>query len=154
MGKVRSIKNAIMQLISNLQYEGEPAFTTVTDNTSDDFDSYPAVRVLPSPNLIDNEIGTMPQNDRTVRFNIVVHESLEDPTRIQSTVIDHMTDLADLLLDTFDIGDFDDSLKDIDQTIGNYMMSVPNVTLDPVDSKAGALLMLVLTVEVKYSKDL
>lgn len=154
MGKVRAIKNALVTLVSGLEYNGEPAFTQVTDNTSEDFDSYPAVRILPSPDLISNEIGTMPQNDRTVRFNIVVHDSLEDSKKIQSAVIDGMTDRADLLLDTLDIGDFTDQLKSIDPTLGDYMMSVPSVTLDPVDSKGGALLMLVLSVEVKYSKDL
>lgn len=154
MGKTRAIKNALVTLVTGLQYNGEPAFTQVTDNTSDDFESFPAVRVLPSPELISNEIGTMPQNDRTVRFNVVVHDSLESADKIQSDVIDGMTDRADLLLDTFDVGDFTDQLKAIDPTLGDYIMSVPSVSLDPVDSKGGALLMLVLTVEVKYSKDL
>lgn len=154
MAKVKAIKNALVQLVTGLEYDGEPAFTHVTDSTAKDFDSYPVARVLPSPDLISNEIGTMSQNDRTVRFNVVVHESLEDPEKIQADVIDHMTDLADLLLDRFDIGDYTDQLKDIDPTLGTYLMSVPTVTLDPVSSKGGALLMLVMTVEVKYSKDL
>ncbi|WP_241473767.1 hypothetical protein [Mycolicibacterium neoaurum] len=154
MGKVKAIKNALVETIKDLQYEGAPAFTNVTDDTSSDFDSYPVARVLPAPDLMTNEKGAMSQNDRTVRFNVVVHAPLEDPTKIQSNVIDHMTDLADLLIDTFDIADYTDVLKAHDETLGVYIMSVPTVTLDPVDSKGSALLMLVATVEVEYSKDL
>lgn len=152
MGKSVAIKNAVVELLTGLQYKGEPAFAHVTDSTAKDFDAYPIVRVLPEN--MENEKGSFSQMDRAMNLQVVVFLSLEDLTKIQSETIDQMLDLTDILLDTLDEGDEANTLEDIDPTLNTYIMKATRADWDPVDSKAGALLMLVIAVEVSYLKDL
>lgn len=152
MGKSRSIKDALVQVLSEIQNGDEPAFVEVTDSTSKDFEGHPSVRVL--PNYIENNKGSMSQNDRDVWFQVVVHLKLEDVTKVQSETIDQMYDLTDLIMDTLDEADFNNTLAEKDRTIGTYMMDADRADWDVVESKGGALLMLVIGVQVSYSKDL
>lgn len=152
MGKSRSIKNALLQLLKDIQYEGEPAFANVTDDTSTDFEEYPVLRLL--PDFIENEKGAMSQNDRTVNLQAVVMLPLEDPAHIQAQVIDQIYDLTDLVLDALDQGDFRSRLEQIDPTIGTFILSATMANWEPVDTKAGAQIMMVINISAEYSLDL
>lgn len=152
MGKSLSIKNAVVTLMSEVEYKGEPAFANVTDDTASDFAEYPVLRVL--PNFIENTRDAQSQNDRDVNLQLVVTLPLEDPAAIQAKVIDQIYDLTDLILDTLDSGDFNDRLKEIDPTIGSYDLVADRADWDVVDTKGGAQLMLIVGIVVSYVLDL
>jgi hypothetical protein len=152
MGKSVAIKNAVVELLTGLQYKGEPAFAHVTDSTADDFKAYPIVRVLPQ--FVDNDKDSFSQMNRGVNLQVVVFLKLEDSTRIQGQTIDQMLDLTDILLDTLDEGDDTNALETIDPSLNTYIMKATRADWDPVDSKGGAMLMLVIAVEVSYLKEL
>lgn len=150
MGKSRTIKDALVTVLSGIQYQGEPAFVNVTDSTAEQFDGYPSVRLLPGS--IENTKGSMAQMDRAVEYQAVIHMKLEDVENIQSDVIDQIYDLTDLVIDALDEADFDDSLRE--QVGGSYLLRADRAEWDVVDSKAGALIMLVVTITAEYSKNL
>lgn len=151
MGKSVAIKNAVVRLLSDLKYKGEPAFASVTDSTVDDFSKFPIVRVLPAS--LDNEKASFYQMDRNLNLQVVVFLQLEDVTKIQAETIDQMLDLTDILMDKLDEGDATNELSSIDPTLRNYLMKATRADWEPVDSKAGSMLMLVIPVEVSYLKD-
>ncbi|WOI85994.1 hypothetical protein [Rhodococcus qingshengii] len=152
MSKTRKIKDALKQVLSGIEYEDEPAFIEVVGSTDGEFEGYPSVRVLPE--RIDNAKGAMGQNDREVNFKAIVHMRLESGDAIQEHTIDHMTDLTDLIMDALDQGDYLDTLDDIDPDIGTYIMKATDAVWDVIDSSAGAILLLVVSISATYSKDL
>lgn len=152
MSKSVAVKNAVVELLSGIQYKGEDAFASVSDSTADDFEKFPIVRVLPA--TMENEKGSFAQMDRNLHLQVVVFLQLEDLTKIQSDTIDHLLDLTDLLIDALDEGDDGNALEEIAPDLGTYVMKATGATWEPVDSAAGAMLMLVIPVEVAYLKDL
>ncbi|MDI9934686.1 hypothetical protein QM806_04355 [Rhodococcus sp. IEGM 1351] len=150
MGKTRIIKDALVTVLSGIQYEGEPAFVEVKDNTDGEFDGYPSVRLLPGS--IDNTKGSMAQMDRAIEYQAVIHLQLEDANNIRSEIINQIYDLTDLVIDALDEADFDDALRE--QVGGSYLLRADRVDWDVVDSSAGALIMLVVTITAEYSKNL
>lgn len=145
------IKNALVELLSGLELDGEPAFVGVADNTSQDFDGTPILRVL--PDFIENIKGAMSMNDRSVNYQAVIHIGLEDPAAIPSEKVDQIYTLTDLVLDALDEGDYGNALQDIDPTLSTYIMKAERADWDVVGSGAGALLMMVVNISVSYSKD-
>ncbi|MBB0998322.1 hypothetical protein G6024_14710 [Dietzia maris] len=152
MSKSKQIKNALVTLLSGLEIDGEAAFYAVTDDTSKDFDGSPVVRVL--PDFIENTKGAMSQNDREVNYQIVVHLPLENIEAIQGQQLDQIYTLTDLILDALDEGDFGNRLEEIDPSLGTYIMRATRADWDAVDSKGGALIMMVINVAVGYTKNL
>lgn len=152
MSKTKTIKNALKEMLSTLEYRDEPAFVEVVGSTDREFSGYPSVRLLPE--RIDNEKAAIGQNDRAIHFKAIVHLELENADSIQENIIDHMTDLTDLIMDALDEGDYQNTLEAIDPTIGTYIMSATDAAWDVVDSKAGSLLLLVISISASYSKDL
>ncbi|MGB3822428.1 MAG: hypothetical protein WA972_05660 [Rhodococcus qingshengii] len=152
MSKTKTIKNALKEVLAGIEYQGEPAFVDVLGSTDGEFSGYPSVRLLPE--RIENEKAAMSQNDRAVHFKAIVHLELESADSIEENIIDHMTDLTDLIMDALDEGDYQNTLSGIDPTIGTYIMNATDAAWDVVDSKAGSLLLLVISISASYSKDL
>src|SRR5688500_15917120 len=119
-GKSKRIKNALKTLLGGIQYDigsgNEPAFVSVLDNTTGEFDGYPSLRVLPGD--LDTEKASVAENERTTAYVIYVHLPLESKPATEAATYDKMYDLTDLILDCLDEGDYDNSLSAIDSTIG------------------------------------
>lgn len=146
--KTKSIKDAMVSILSAIELDDEPAFVAVKDHPRGEFDEWPSVRVLPADQP--NEKGSMGQNDRTPTFMVRTYV----PATNEGTEFDQMYVLTDLILDALDEADFNNSLNEIDQTIGSYMLNATRASWFDSDSQAGPILICDINVEVTYSKDL
>jgi hypothetical protein len=153
--QAKRIKNALKTLLSGIQYDAgsgnEPAFVSVLDNTTGEFDGYPSLRVLPGD--LDTEKASVAENERTAAYVIYVHLPLEATPATEGATYDKMYDLTDLILDCLDEGDFDNSLTAIDSTIGVHFLDAQRGDWLVNDSKGGAILICRIDVQVRYSKN-
>lgn len=142
--KARDIKNQLVTLIQGLQLDGEQAFVDVQDNSIGKFDGYPSVQVLPGRQ--DTDKAAQNQNDRTVVFEVRTHvEPQEDGSEF-----DYMYELSDLLIDSLDQADADNTFQ---AAIGTYILNATQGDWDYIETPAGPVLVFVINVEVSYSKD-
>lgn len=155
-GVSKRFKDALVGILSAIDYDGgngaEPAFVSVVDNTKDEYDAYPVLRVLPGH--IDDQKGATGQNDRTVNFMLIGHLPLEDVATVPSVTFDQMYNLTDLIIDQLDNADFDNQLQTIDPSIPTFLLNVTRGDWTTEPTKAGAQLTWNIDVEVSYSKDL
>ncbi|RAN78016.1 hypothetical protein B5P43_18465 [Bacillus sp. SRB_336] len=151
----RRIKDALITILSGITYDTglgeEPAFVSVLDNTKDEFEGYPAIRIL--PNNLSSVIDTNAQNNHTVSFAVIMHFPLNSPDEVESSIYDRMYDLTDLIVDTAEHADYIDELSTIDSAIQNWLMVVKQGRWYIANGKAGSLLLCNLDIEVSYSKD-
>lgn len=84
---------------------------------------------------------------------IYVHLPLESTAATESATYDKMYDLTDLILDCLDEGDFDNSLSAIDSTIGVHFLDAQRGDWIVNTSKGGAILICLIDVNVRYSKN-
>lgn len=154
-GNNRRIKDALVTVLQGVTYDtgsgGEPAFVNVLDNTKDEFEGYPSVRLL--PNDITSITGSSTQKDHTVSFAALMHFPLEDPANIESDVYNQMYDLTDLIVDTVEHGDYVGQLSAIDPAINNWKMEVSQATWQVVTGKIGSFLLCNVNINTTYSKD-
>lgn len=154
--KAKRIKNALMTVLTGLQLDtgsgDEPAFASVIDHTRNQFDNYPAMRVLPGH--VDTDKASVSQNDRTVAFMLLGHLPLEDQWNIPGDAFDRMLDLTEIVLDALDVGDASGVLTDIDATLGTWIMNATRGDWTTEATQAGAQLTWNINVEVRYTKDL
>lgn len=148
MARSKAIKNALVDLIDDLTYEDETAFTSVVGHNGGEFDGYPAVRVLPGDTT--TEKASVSQNDRTLTFIVRTHL----PVKEDGSEVDYMYDLTDLLLDQFDSGDFLNALNAKDATIKTHILNATRGDWFDSDTGTGVVLMCDINVEVRYSKNL
>lgn len=147
--KIRSIKDALITLLSTVEVNGEPAFVEVKGHPRGEFDGYPGVRVLPR-RPVENEKGAMSEQDRTNSFIVRVHM----PSTDEGGEFDKMYDLTELIIDTLDQADNDDTLNEIDDTIGTYLLNTTSGDWFEQNTQGGLVIMADINVEVAYSKEL
>ena len=147
MAQSKSIKNALVTLLSGLQLAGETAFTEVKGYSAGEFDGYPSARVLPGDQT--TEKAAIGQNDRTVSLIVRTHVMATD----DGTDIDYLYDLTDLIIDSLDAADFDNELNIIDPTIQTHMLDATRGDWSMDDFGAGPVLLCDVNVDVKYSKN-
>lgn len=150
--KPRRIKDALVTLLTGLQYGGEDAFQLVTSDPSKEPDQEPWALVFPNEML--SVKGATGQQDRTVSFDILMSLNLEDNARTQSETYDYMYDLTDLVLSGLESSDFHDSLNAIDSSLGTWILDVPRAQFSPAESKNGLILLCIVNVGLTYSIDL
>jgi len=154
-GMNRRIKDALITILSGITYDtgsgAEPAFVSVLDNTKDEFEGYPAIRIL--PNNLSSVIVTNTQNDHTVSFAVIMHFPLNSPDEVESSIYNRMYDLTDLIIDTTEHSDYIGQLSTIDANIQNWLMTVKQGRWYIANGKAGSLLLCNLDIQVSYSKD-
>ncbi|MEC5150872.1 hypothetical protein [Cryobacterium sp. GrIS_2_6] len=154
-GKNRRIKDALVAILSGITYDtgagAEPAFVSVLDNTKDEFEGYPAVRVL--PNTIASTTSSNSSKDHVVSFAVIMHFPLNSPSEIESDIYNRMYDLTDLIIDTTEHSDYIGKLSTIDPLIQNWMMDVTSVRWHIASGKSGSLLLCNMNIDISYSKD-
>lgn len=154
-GMNRRIKDALVTILSGITYDAgggaEPAFVSVLDNTKDEFEGYPAIRVL--PNNLSSVVVENTQNDHTVSFAVIMHFPLNSPGEVESSIYNRMYDLTDLIVDTAEHADYLGTLSSIDPQIQNWIMVVKQGRWYIANGKAGSLLLCNLDIEITYSKD-
>lgn len=157
-GMTRRIKDAVVTILGGIKYDptgagtNEPAFVSVLDNTKDDFEGYPAVRVL--PNRLASATATNMERDHTPSLAIIVHWPLEDPANVESALFNQMYDITDLIVDAIEHGDYIGELSTLDAAIPSWMMNVRDARWTTGKGKAGALLLLSINIDISYSKDI
>jgi hypothetical protein len=153
-GMNRKIKDAVVTMLTGITYDtgsgAEPAFVSVLDNTKDEFEGYPSVRVL--PNDIASVTAMNAEKDHTVSFAVIMHFPLNSPADVESDTYNHMYDLTDLIVDTSEHGDYIGQLSTIDPTIQNWMMEVKSARWYIATGKSGALLLCNVNITVSYSR--
>jgi hypothetical protein len=147
MSKSKAIKNALVEILSNCELNGEPAFTDVKGHPRGEFDGYPSVRVLPGDQS--NRKASQGQNDRTPAYVVRTHVPIQD----DGSEIDYIYDLTDLILDTLDTADFENQLNELDPTIGTFILTADRGDWLPVETPTGVVQACDINVEVSYSKD-
>lgn len=150
MGKSRSIKDALVTLISGIEYQSEPAFTEVVGNPDTAFDGYPSVRVLPGK--LATVKGSTGQNDKTPDYIVRTH--IEVDNNDWQPAIDQAYDLTDLIVDTLDTADNQGTLNTIDPSLGLLKVNATGGEWFPQETQAGVVLMCDINVEVTYSRNL
>jgi hypothetical protein len=155
-GKNRRIKDALVTILQGITYDAgsgaEPAFVSVLDNTKDEFNGYPAVRVL--PNNLSSVTGSTFQRDHTVSYAVIMHFPLEDPSNIESNLYNQLSDLSELIVNTMEQADKSATLSAIDPQIQDWKIDVKSARWYVASGKAGALLLSNVDIEVTYSQDL
>lgn len=152
MGKSKSIKNAMKTILTNIQYGGEPAFTTVLDSGSGTMNGYPIAQLLPGS--IDSEKSSVAQNRRTVALIVRVFIPLEENSDSDAEIIDRMYDLTDLIMDTLDIGDYTRLLDATDTSLNTTIMNCTRGYIEMGGYNGGQGLVCDVNVAVDYLKDL
>lgn len=163
-GKSKRIKNALVTLLSSIQYDtgagNEPAFAQVLDNARNVFDGWPNAQVLPGGLQV--ERPTTDEMDKTPAYIIRVRIPLEalkgedderTPDERQSAAYDQMYDLTDLIVDALAQDDKDASLND-GSSIAITMMDAKQGDWRIVSGDDGAILLGDLDLTVSYSQDL
>lgn len=154
-GMNRRLKDALVTILSAVQYDAgggpENAFAQVIDNTHDEFEQSPTLRIL--PNRLASITGSDTQKDHTVSLSAIMDFPLQDPANIESTTYNQMYDLVDLVVDTIEHADYIGQLSEIDPLIKNWKMDVTQATLSLAGTKEGAALLCNINIELTYSKD-
>lgn len=143
MGKLKDIKDAIQTALTALQYGDETAFAEVVGDTRATFDTYPAARVI--LNGQPNEVSTNVQNERTAEFLIICYVQYEaQKANAEGAAFDIGYDLNDLVVDAMD------SLEP-----GFTVMTMPTQSgWEIIESEAGNVLGIMVTVRIRYSHDI
>lgn len=143
MGKIKTIKDAIVTALEAIQYGNETAFAEVVSNTRPTFDNYPAARVV--LNGQPNEVSTNVQNERTAEFLVISYVQYEaGDYNAEGAAFDVGYDLTDLVVDTID------SLEP-----GFTVITEPTQSgWEIVESDAGNVLGIMATVRIRYSHDI
>lgn len=149
-GMSRRIKDALVAILSGLEYQGETAFVSVLDNTRGEFDGYPSLRVLPGE--LSSESSDSADMDHTVEYAAIMHFKLQTTDEIESETYDRMYDYTDLIMNTLEQADTRRTLSEIDPDIQSWMLSVPNARWFVGQSASGALLLCNVVVQVSYSQ--
>lgn len=149
-GQARKIRDAVMTILSGIQYNGEPAFVDVVSSATDQFDGYPSVAVLPNGQTSINADNV--SYEHTIKFASIMFFELSDPDVVSSAQYDHMLDLSDLIHDAVEQADNSNELDAIDPTISNFMMNATNFTWTVATGTVGSMLLAELDIEVSYSK--
>ena len=149
-GMSRRIKDALVQIVSAIEYEGEPAFVQVIDNTKDQFEGYPSAVILPSQIGITDADNV--DKDHVVTFTAIMHWPLSDRTVVEQDVFNQMYDLTDLVLHTLEHSDYTGELSQIDPAIQSWMLNTTQARWYTGSSKSGPLLLCAFNVEVSYSQ--
>jgi hypothetical protein len=153
-GNSRKIKDGLVQILQGITYDtgagAEPAFVQVLDNTKDEFEGYPSLRVL--PNNISSASADNADKNHTVSFAIIMHFPLSSPTDIESTTYNRMYDLTDLIIDTLEHDDYIGQLSKIDPSFVNWIMDIKQGSWRVATGKTGALLLCSINAEISYSK--
>lgn len=151
-GYSKRIKNALMTILQGITYDAgsgpEPAFVQVLDNTHDEFEGYPSIRIL--PNKLPSKSAAVGDFDHTVSYALLTTFPLESTLDIESSTYDQLYDLTDLVVNTLEHADYTGQLSAIDPTIQDWMMNVPLSRWHVGQGKTGALLIGEITVEVSY----
>jgi hypothetical protein len=156
LGPTNAIKYALVDLLTAVTYDSgsgaEPAFAVVTADPNQEFQEEPYCLVWRGRSS--SEVVTVGQNDRTVRFSIIIVLSLENGQRTQLQTSDYMDNLTDLAQTALDAGDFTDALSGYETTINTYIMTAESS--EPVigESKGGAILINTIDVAVKFIVEL
>jgi hypothetical protein len=154
-GKSKLIKNGIKALVATIKYDTgsgpEDAYSLVTDGTKDEFDTSPVLQILPGN--LDPAKGTTGQDDRTLTLILRTHLQFEASSADDSTIIDHMLDLTDLLIDTIGQADHDEQ-GFVGTGISAWLMDAQRGDWFVKPLAEGADLTCDVNVQVKYSKDL
>jgi hypothetical protein len=155
-GRNRRIKDALVTILQGITYDAgsgaEPAFVSVLDNTKDEFEGYPAVRVL--PNNLASVTGSTYQRDHTVSYAVIMHFPLEDPNNIESQLYNQLSDLSELIVNVMEQADKSATLSSIDPVIQDWKIDVKSARWYVAAGKAGSLLLSNIDIEVTYSQDL
>lgn len=155
-GKSRVIRDALVTELTQVQYLGEPAFMEVSGSTKGQFKGYPAMRVMPG--RFANDATGMGETERTVTFDGIVHievesngDSEDDPLQ---DAIDKMLDLTELIADQLDDADFNNRLDDHEPGLNALQISTETIDWDFLAGDAGTMLLFVVRMSVRYSKEL
>lgn len=149
-GMSRRIKDALVTIAQGIQYNGEPAFVSVLDNSQDEFEGYPSLVILP------NQIGVSDvdnvDRDHTVSYTAIMHWPLSGPAVVPQDVFNQMYDLTDLVLYALEHGDYSGELSQIDDQIQSWMLNTTQARWYNGQSKSGALLLCAFNIEVSFSQ--
>lgn len=141
----KAIKNGLISTLGNLDAtENGTKIQAVSGSSSNVFDSYPAIRVL--PNDIDNETETNRTDQRTSKFTLLVHIEVEKDSSVsEETAYDTMYDLQDIIFDKLQSYDWTNSLNVLQTqaTYGGYEF---------LEMKNGLNLVFRIDVSVVYSR--
>jgi len=143
MGKLKTIKDAIVTALEALQYNNETAYAEVVSNTRPTFDQYPAARVI--MNGQPNEISTNVQNERTAEYLVISYIQYEaGDYKAEGKAFDLGYELTDLAVDTLD------ALEP-----GFTVITEPTTSgWEILETEAGNVLGIMATVRIRYSHDI
>lgn len=147
MGKMRSLKDGLMTVLAAMPATSDGTkLQQVIDNTSLMFDKYPSAAVLPN-NQVNATLATH-QNERTASYVVLVYLQLEDSPDGESTTYNTMYDLMDIIVDGLDGASYNFGYGTLilESKYAGYEVSA--------ESKAGAILVLRIDVDIRYSKDI
>lgn len=143
MGKLKTLKDAIVTALTDLQYGDETAFGQVVADTRVSFDTYPAARVV--LNGQPNEVSTNVQNERTAEFLVISYVKYEaNNANAEGAAFDVAYDLNDLVVDALD------ALQP-----GFTVITQPTQSgWEILETEAGSVLGIMATVRIRYSHDI
>lgn len=152
-GLSRRYKDALKSYLATIQLDGgsgpENAFYAVLDTPKGQFDGYPTLMVMPGS--LDDEKASVRQTTRTLNLILRTYVLLE-ADKPQANAYDQLYDLTDLLLDTLDQGDINDSLKTYDATLTNWMLNASRGEWAAEQTPAGVVITADVNVEIRYTK--
>lgn len=151
-GNTRRIKDAVKVILTEVQLNGSTAFENVQGSTDQQFDGYPSARVLPGQ--LEDEKGSVAQNDHTVAYTVRIYSRRENGTGSEEQQIDLMYDLTDLTINTLDQAWKSGRLTQIDPAIRTHLMTSQQGDWSEVETDAGVLLMTDINLRVSYVKNL
>lgn len=143
MGKIKDIKDAIVQAITDLEYNNESAYAEVVSDSRPTFDQYPAARVI--LNGQPNEVSTNVQNERTAEFLVISYVQYEaGDYNAEGAAFDLGYELTDLIVDKMD------ALEP-----GFTVITQPTQSgWEILETSAGNVLGIMATVRIRYSHDI
>lgn len=143
MGKIKTIKDAIVTTLEGLHYGNETAFAEVKSDSRPTFDNYPAARVI--LNGQPNEVSTNVQNERTAEFLVISYIQYEaNDYNAEGVAFDLGYELTDLVVDSMD------GLEP-----GFTVITEPTQSgWEIVETEAGNVLGIMATVRIRYSHDI
>lgn len=151
-GTTRKIKDALVAMLQAVQYGGENAFTSVLDNTHDEFTGFPAALVLPDKvTSVPEALGGVMQH--VARFVVVTHIPVASVSSVEQTQYNTIYDLNDLVMNAVESGYLNDFISQQIPGFASYNMECTEGAIRVAKSKVGPILLATLNVEVTYSQD-
>ena len=107
----KKIKNGLIATLETLgATENGTQLQEVSGSSTNIFDSYPALRVL--PNDVDNETETNRSDQRAAKFTLLVHIEVEKDSSVsEEEAYDTMYDFQDLIFDKLQEYDWQNTLN-------------------------------------------